>query len=193
MNEDTTPITVSFIWTLDVMKTAQAEVTATCNLESNATKLTLSQSVFIYSLLTICVAAAVYVLAKDWEPPRQPITLLDYIVYGLPLILLLVLFPVSKYIQKKSLDKSFAQLRFSGKRLEYVFSQSGVVAKCESVFEGKNEWNGYIKAVRTKKGLLLYTQPNLGTWIPFHAFQSQADADAAVELAKRFIPKFFED
>jgi ATP-dependent Zn protease len=185
MDETHTPINASYVFTLDEVKAAQATIISVQNIETEGNPSKIQTAIAV--ILIIGTLAFLF-----WKQGKIS-NLLDLAFYILPPVILLVtLWAILKYGRNKLLTRNFFQSPERDKTIEYEFSENAVFSKIEGIREDKLQWSSFIKVVQTAKGLLLYTQPQLAIWIPNHAFQSKEDEQAVAELAKRFVPKFFE-
>jgi hypothetical protein len=189
MDNEQTLITASFIVTPDEIKIGQFTALSVQNIESKSSKI---QAVIIYGVLALSIFFMFSLGMKEGRFSFEMPAAADLVFFIPPVILTLVSWAVFRYVQNNSFKRNFSNLPVGNKRIEYVFSESSVFSKVKGVFEESHQWTSYVRVVRTPKGFLYYTQPQLCSWIPDHVFQSKEDIQAVVELARRLVPKFFE-
>lgn len=185
MAQETT-ITGSFIWTLEDVKIRQEVL--------SGRPVTISRKIIVYSttgaIMVFAIALLLFVIDREafrffYEDPYSALVPLVILV-----VTFVVSFLVSRYFSNANLKKSFLQSPDSNKRVDVSISQDEIVMKVEGISETKWVWK-VIKEVRQNpKGLCIFIAEKTGFWIPIRAFQSQADVDAVIELAKQLTPKF---
>lgn len=168
-----TPITGSYIWTLEDVKTMQ-EVLA-------GRPVTLKGKLVLYAVILVLFVAAMGFISR-----RNSVDFLslftDPLLLAAFLTAIVILYVVIRYSQSTNLKKAFQQSPDSNKRIDVVFGEDEIVMTAEGIYESKWKWNTVKQVQRNPKGFCLFMGEQTGIWIPIRAFQSQADADA---LTKR--------
>ncbi len=168
-----TPITGSFIWTLEDAKTRQdvltrMPVTTKGKFTSYAVTVILLASAFGF----ITVRAGIHVRSFFGDPYLL-------LVIFLPLI---VFYFVFRYSQRANLKKGFLQSPDSNKRIDIVFTHEEIIIKAEGIYENRWQWGTIKEVQRNPKGFCFFLAEQAGIWIPIRAFQSEADLQALKEL-----------
>lgn len=168
-------ITGSFIWTFEDVKIRQ-EVLAGRPVTTGGKVMT-----YIITLVVLVIAFAVTNLRSLFADPY----LASITVGGIILFYL-----IFSYSQRANLKKGFLQSPDSNKHIEVMFTQDEIVMKAEGIYENRWKWNVIKEVQQNPKGFCFFLAEKFGFWIPIRAFQSQADINALIELAKQRVPKF---
>lgn len=170
-----TNITGSFIWTFEDVKTRQ-EVLA-------GRPVTTGGKVVAYAIMSVVIVIFFVVTGI-----RLPLT--DPYLVSIVLGVIVIFYLIFSYSQGANLKKGFLQSPDSNKRIEVIFTQDEIIMKAEGIYENKWKWNTIREVRQNPKGFCFFVAEQVGFWIPIRAFQSKADIDSAIELARQLTPKF---
>ncbi len=164
-----TPITGSFIWTLEDAKTRQAVLMGT------------RQQTSVYIALVIVVAVgAIY-----WGSGRISIrSVSDLFSFAVPLFIILIIYLFFRYNQGPRLEQAFSQSPDSNKRIDVTLTHEEIIFKAEGIYENKWEWGTIKEVQRNPKGFCFFLAEQAGIWIPIRAFASQAEIDSLTEFIR---------
>ncbi len=166
---DQTPITGSFIWTLEDVKASQDVLIKTRSRQQNFVTITLA---------LVAIICMIYYRTSIHS-------LFDLLLYAFPLFIIFFIPFSVRYNQKSNLERAFSQRPDSNKRIDITFTQDEIIMKAEGIYENKWKWNTIKEVQRNPKGFCFFLAEQTGFWVPIRAFASQADIDSMVQLARQ--------
>lgn len=136
-------------------------------------------------LICLCGVAmlASFVIFSSWNVPD--VFAVIPVISGIVLLCLLASrsLPVSRY----SVRRQFRKRPDQNLELEWRFGPDEIRTR-SSLGEARFVWSAFIKAVKTRDGLLLYTLTNFFQWLPRHAFSNDSDFEQVVAWAELNVP-----
>lgn len=170
-----TPITGSFIWTLEDAKTRQ-DVLA-------GTPMTVKGKFITYALtVTLITISLAFIAIRGGI--NFPSFFDDPYLASIPLVVFIIIILVFSYSRNANLRKGFLQSPDRNKRVDVTVTYNEIIMKVEGISETRWNWNTIKEVRRNPKGFCFFLAEQIGFWIPIRAFQSQADADSMAELVR---------
>jgi len=182
----TTNVTVEFIWNIDEMKAMQEALT-TIPVASKGKRSNFSWITYVFLPIAIII-----IITNSSTKYRLPSidTIKDNIpMIGMVVLLTLVFWGIFSYTQTHNLKQAFFQNPDYNKRIRITLTPDEFVIASEGL-ETKLKWTRFIEVRRTSKGFCFLQAPQVGLWIPAHAFKSTDDIESVSEMARHLTPKF---
>lgn len=108
---------------------------------------------------------------------------------GASMLLVIVFWAIFSYAQKQNLKQAFFKSPDYNKPIHVTLTTDEFVIASETS-ETRHKWTSFIEVRRTSKGFCFLQAPQVGVWVPIHAFKSTADVKSVSEMARRLTPKF---
>lgn len=165
------PLTGSFIWTLEDVKTRQDILMGT------------RQRRFLFLSLVLVIA----VVAMYWKSVNGVVfrSAGDLFLFVLPMLVILITYFFLRSNQNINLKKAFLQSPDCNKRIDVIFTREDITMKAEGIYENKWKWDTILLVQRNPQGFCFFLAERTGFWVPLRAFASQADAEAITDLARQ--------
>jgi hypothetical protein len=182
----TTPVTAEFIWTFDELKSMMKAAAAL----PGTSKGKFPVAAFLtYGILVLAIAVPIIKNLEGRNIPSVSVLLNNQYPIGLFILLVAVFWGTFSLIQRQNLKQAFLKDLDANKRVSVTFKPDELVIAGEAA-ETRLKWESLVEARRTSKGFCFFRAPQMGFWVPFHAFKSTADIEAVSELASRLAPKY---
>ncbi len=97
--------------------------------------------------------------------------------FGIMALFFILVGPLQVFLLKRQIPK----MKILNEDICWTFSTTGT-EQVTNESKSQETWKLYHKAVRTKKGFLIYPQEKVAYWIPFTAFSSVAEIEAVDTL-----------
>jgi hypothetical protein len=121
--------------------------------------LTYTRPVFIYVHFIGIVMLAGFISKGDWD------------WYTIFLCIMLLYMPIAVY---RAASRQYNSAKMLREKITYTFTTENFICEGES-FNTTMKWDGFHKTKETKRFFMLYTNSTVATFIPKHAFNSEAD------------------
>ncbi len=169
-----TPITGSFIWTLEDVKTRQAVL--------SRIPMTAKGKLASYALTGfLIVIAFAFIIRGSGKNFRSFFE--DPFLASMPFVVIIVIL-VFSYSRSANLKKAFLQSPDHDKRIDVTLTCEEIILKAEGIYENKWEWGTIKEVQRNPKGFCFFLAEQAGIWIPIRAFASQAEIDSITEFVR---------
>ncbi len=86
-----------------------------------------------------------------------------------------------------TIKRKFKKRPDRDKKVEVSFSDTVIRIKIEGIGKSDLEWNAFVKAIHSPKGMLLYPNEGIFNWVPFTGFQSEEDTKTFIRLTQEKI------